>query len=272
MMRRAIQALVAGALLLLAPLFAEQRGQGVMTAGLTSQSWTVAGASRTALISVPRGTRPEAGWPVVFVFHGHGGTSAQASRSFRIHDAWPEALVIYPQGVPTVGQVTDPEGHLPGWQHVPGGEDDRDLKFFDAMLVWAKETHRIDSARMFAAGHSNGGSMVYTLWAARGAALAGVAPSSSIFRPDVVRSARPKPVFIVAGKQDALVPFRAQELSLNRVLALNQAKQTAVAKPDGTQRYASTTGPEVVTLIHDGGHQLPATAGALMSDFFKSIR
>ena len=272
MMRRAIQTLVAGALLLSSPLSAEQRGQRPMPAGLTSQSWTVAGASRTALISVPRATRPETGWPVVFVFHGHGGTSAQASRSFRIHDAWPEALVIYPQGVPTVGQVTDPEGRLPGWQHVPGGEDDRDLRFFDAMLVWAKETHRIDSTRVFAAGHSNGGSMVYTLWAARGAALAGVAPSSSIFRPDVVRSATPKPVFIVAGRQDALVPFRSQELSLNRVLALNQAKATAEPKPDGTRRHTSSAGSDVVTLIHEGGHQLPATAGVMMSEFFKSIR
>jgi len=237
--------------------------------GLTLQTWKVGDVERSALISMPRSGTSHAGAPLVLVFHGHGGTSAQAARSFGIHNAWPEALVMYPQGLPTVGQITDPEGRMPGWQHVPAGEGDRDLKFVDVMLAWARKERRVDAAKVFAAGHSNGGSMVYVLWAARSREFRAFAPSSSVFRPDVVSTAMPKPAFIVAGRQDLLVPFRTQQLSLSRVLTLNQAA-TAEQAWDGTARlHTSKAGADVVTYIHPGGHQLPADAGALMVKFFK---
>jgi polyhydroxybutyrate depolymerase len=237
--------------------------------GLTLQTWKVGDAERTALVAMPRSTSADAGVPLVLVFHGHGGTSAQAARSFGIHNAWPEALVVYPQGLPTAGQITDPEGRLPGWQHIPSGEGGRDLKFVDVMLAWARKERRLDSARVFAAGHSNGGSMVYVLWAARAKDFTAFAPSSSVFRPDAIASATPKPAFIVAGREDLLVPFRTQQLSLSRVLKLDQAATTDQAW-DGTARlHKSTSGADVVTYIHPGGHQLPADAGALMVKFFK---
>ena len=239
------------------------------TEGLTPQTWTVGGVERTALVALPRNSASDAEAPLVLVFHGHGGTSAQAARSFSIHNAWPEAVVMYPQGLPTVGQITDPEGRRPGWQHVPDGEGGRDLKFVDVMLAWARKERPVDPARVFAAGHSNGGSMVYVLWAARAREFTAFAPSSSVFRPDATASATPKPAFIVTGRQDLLVPFRAQQLSLSRVLTLNQASTTDQAW-DGTARlHSSRAGADVVTYIHPGGHQLPADAGALMVKFFK---
>src|SRR5580765_7228602 len=128
------------------------------TPGLARQTWVVDGIERTALIAAPSGTQartPTGHTPVVLVFHGHGGTSLNAARTFRIHDAWPEALVIYPQGLPTSGQIVDPQGKLPGWQHVPGGEGDRDLKFVDAMLSWVTGKYGLNPAHTFAAGHSN---------------------------------------------------------------------------------------------------------------------
>jgi polyhydroxybutyrate depolymerase len=208
----------------------------------------------------------------VLVFHGHGGSSANAARTFRIHEAWPGAVVIYPQGLPTVGQITDPQGVRPGWQHAPGGEKDRDLHFVDAMLAWAKKQFTIDAARVFAAGHSNGGSMVYVLWAARGDQFAAFAPSSSVFRREAVLNARPKPAFIVAGRQDALVPFIAQQLSLTGVLQLDQATRDDEPWAGGARRHPSAIGADVITYIHDGGHPMPPDAGELMVRFFKSIR
>lgn len=270
---RAAKPFVALALLFGAVAVVSAQGRA-RPAGLTQQSWMVGGVERTALVAAPKAPAApatSAQTPVVFVFHGHGGTSAQASRSFRIHEAWPEALVIYPQGLPTVGQLTDPQGRLPGWQHVPGGEGDRDLKFVDAMFEWVREKYGLDPARTFAAGHSNGGSMVYTLWAARGDRFAGLAPSSSVFRPDVSAKAKPKRVFIVAGREDALVRFPAQERSLQSVLRLNGADRTGERGPDGIARHASKSGADVYTYIHEGGHQLPADAGLKMVSFFKAI-
>ncbi len=235
-------------------------------------SWKVEGLERTALVAGPkpgstRGVAP----PVVLVFHGHGGGSAQASRSFGIHAAWPEAVVIYPQGVPTVGRLTDPEGRLPGWQHRPGENNDRDLKFVDVILAWVERTYGLSPSRTFAAGHSNGGSMVYVLWAARADRFAAFAPSSSVFRQDMSARATPKPAFIVAGRKDPLVLFSAQERSLQSVLRLNHASPTGQPDGRGTVRHVSNANADVVTYIHSGGHQLPDDAGALMIRFFRTF-
>lgn len=239
--------------------------------GLSREVWRVNDVERSALVAAPARPIAGSGSPLVLVFHGHGGSSANAARTFRTHELWPEAVVIYPQGLPTVGQVTDPQGRRPGWQHVPGGERDRDLEFVDVMLGWAKDRFHIDAARVFAAGHSNGGSMVYVLWAARGDAFAAFAPSSSVFRPDVIRTAKPKPAFVVAGRQDPLVPFAAQQRSLTSLLRLNQAGAEGQAWRGDAKLHSSRGGADVVAYLHPGGHAMPADAGALVVQFFKSV-
>jgi polyhydroxybutyrate depolymerase len=247
-------------------------------ARLTTQTWTVGSVERTALVAAPANTglplasgSESRGAPLVLVFHGHGGTSLNAARTFDIHTHWPEAVVIYPQGLNTPGLKTDPQGQRPGWQHTPGDQNDRDLKFVDAMLDWARTRFTIDPARVFAAGHSNGGSMTYTLWRARAGTFAAFAPSSSIFQRAVIAGATPKPAFIVAGEKDELVPFATQQLSLAATLRLNQAAATGTEWSGGAKIHASPIGADVVAYIHSGGHPMPADAGALMVKFFRTV-
>ena len=49
---------------------------------LTHRQWTVDGVVRAALVYVPPQARTNAA-PVVFAFHGHGGSMQSAARSFR---------------------------------------------------------------------------------------------------------------------------------------------------------------------------------------------
>src|SRR6476620_8158028 len=86
---------------------------------LTRQEWAVGGMKREGLVHRPT-TVGERGAPLVFVFHGHGGSMQTAARSQPVHELWPEALVVYLQGVPTPGRLTDPEGKRNGWQHNAG--------------------------------------------------------------------------------------------------------------------------------------------------------
>src|SRR3954468_8553642 len=94
--------------------------------------WTVDGVKRQALVALP--SKPTDHPPLVFAFHGHGGNLTGASRQFHVHTLWPEAVVVYPQGLNTASR-SDPKGEKPGWQGRVGAEGDRDLKFVDAMFA-----------------------------------------------------------------------------------------------------------------------------------------
>src|SRR5689334_13268912 len=115
---------------------------------LTRREWTIDGANREALLHVPA-TAKTTPAPLVFVFHGHGGSMKSSARSFHIHTLWPEAIVIYPQGLNTPGRLTDPEGKLPGWQATIGDQGDRDVKFFDTMLASLKSDYKVDERRIY---------------------------------------------------------------------------------------------------------------------------
>ena len=77
--------------------------------GFSRVELMVDGVNREALIYAPSGAGPTS-CPVVFVFHGHGGSSRQVARSLAISREWPEAISVYMQGLPTPGQLTDPDG------------------------------------------------------------------------------------------------------------------------------------------------------------------
>ena len=192
----------------------------LLTAGADPQpmEWKVGELTREALVYLP--TKPVEGpAPVVFGFHGHGGTARNAARTFGFQEHWPEAIVIYMQGIPTPGRLTDPEGKRNGWQHDPGDHDDRDLKFFDAVLATLRAKHKIDDTRIYATGHSNGAAFTYVLWAARHDAFAAIAPSAGMSRS--VAQAKPIPVMHIAGENDPLVRFPGQKLTMDRVRAIN---------------------------------------------------
>jgi len=235
---------------------------------LAHREWKVNGVIREALVYIPsaRSTNPA---PVIFAFHGHGGTMQHAARMFHFHTLWPEAIVVYMQGLNTPGRLTDADGAKPGWQIAAGDQNDRDLKFFDAVLATLNAEDRIDVKRIYATGHSNGGSFTYLLWAKRGDVFAAVAPSAAVDARDVSRL-RPKPVFHIAGEKDPLVKFTWQQRMIRALRSLNQcsAGEPWEQEKDCTF-YASKIGAPVVTLIHSGTHQFPERAPELIVKFFQ---
>lgn len=78
------------------------------------KTWMIEGVERTALVRVPvakpskaKPSADRAEHPIVFAFHGHGGSVHRFARQ-RFEDHWPDAIVIYPQGLPS---VFAPRGH-----------------------------------------------------------------------------------------------------------------------------------------------------------------
>ena len=192
----------------------------------------------------------------------------QASRSFPIHQVWPEAIVVYPQGLPTPGPLVDREGRWPGWQGMAGAQGDRDLKFFDAMLAGLRAEFPIDEKRIYATGHSNGGLFTYLLWAERGEVLAAVAPSAALLARGFLKL-QPKPVLHLGSPEDPLVKFAWQSRMIDYVLRVNGCgpRQTEAM---GYNSYPSSKGTEVATYLHAGGHRFPPDGAEQIVKFFQS--
>ena len=236
---------------------------------LQRREFVVDGVKREALLYAPGKAKGDAA-PLIFGFHGHGGNMNNAARQYHFHTLWPEAIVIYPQGLNTPGRLTDPEGKKPGWQSGPGDQGDRDLKFFDAMLAELHQEFKIDDKRIYSSGHSNGGGFTYLLWAMRGDQFAAFAPSASA-ASKTQSLLKPKPVLHVAGENDPLVKFEWQKLTMEAVRKLNQCGAGQPWELDkNCTIYPSPIGAPVVTAIHPGTHNYPNEAPEVIVTFFKS--
>jgi len=232
------------------------------------RQWALDGVEREALVYVPPQARASP-TPILFAFHGHGGSMQNAARMFSFHTRWPEAIVVYPQGLNTPGRLTDPEGRKPGWQSAAGDQGDRDLKFFDAILARLQQDYRVDPKRLYATGHSNGGGFTYLLWATRGDRLAALAPSAAVLVRDFSKL-RPKPVMHVAGEHDALVKYEWQQRMIEALRKLNQCSDGQPWDGEkGCTLHPSKIGAPVVTFIHRGTHAYPPAAPAIIVKFFK---
>lgn len=237
--------------------------------GLASraETWKIDGATREALVVAPHAKGKEAA-PVIFAFHGHGGTAGGFAARADFQKYWPEAIIVYMQGIPTPGK-TDPEGVRSGWQHEVGAHGDRDLKFFDAVLESLRHKYAVDDRRIYATGHSNGGGFTYLLWQARPAVFAAYAPCAAGFRAGQ-QPHTPAPVFHLAGKQDAIVPFENQQRVMQSVKRINRCQEQGTSWGADCTIYSSTGGTPLVTCIHPGGHAWPPEAAELIVRFFKA--
>lgn len=228
-----------------------QNTDSATAAGFEHWELKVDAVSREALAFIPP-TAKEKPTPLVFVFHGHGGRAQNAARMFAMNRHWPEAISIYMQGLNTPGRLTDKEGKAPGWQKSLGDQDDRDLKFFDAVLARLKKDYKVDSKRIFSTGHSNGGAFTYLLWAERGDVLATVAPSAAAAAESLPKL-KPMPLMHIAGEKDPLVKFEWQERTIDTVRKINSCEPRGKPWAKDCTIYPSRTGTPVIAYIHPGG-------------------
>ena len=236
--------------------------------GLKTLELTVDGLQRTALVYAPPSAAPGP-VPLVFVFHGHGGGSRAALGGFGVNRLWPEAISVYPQGIP-IPSITDAEGVRTGWQHNVGDVGDRDLHFFDALLARLKTDYLVDPKRIYCTGHSNGGGFTYLLWLARPDVFAAVAPCSSAAKYS--KELTPKPAMISGGKSDPLVKFEWQQLEVAALTKVNGCDAEGKPWEDGQGTlYPSKGGTPLVTYFYEGRHAMSAEEPGLVVQFFQHV-
>ena len=236
-----------------------------------TMSWNVNGETRKALVYVPSAakTKPT---PVIFAFHGHGGTMQNVYRTRGFDKLWPEAIFVCPQGLNTQGILTDPEGKKSGWVMSNQADSNRDLQFFDTMLKTLRADYNIDNSRIYATGHSNGGGFVYLLWVARPNEFAAFAPTATAVGKLVPSLKVPKPGFHLMGENDPLVKPLWQKLTYDKILLLNGCEIDGEKKDNNITFYKGKNGNDFQLFIHNGGHEYPSNTNQPIIDFFKKYR
>lgn len=230
----------------------------------TNQVFEIHGAKRSALVFSGAGTPPKAGFPLVLAFHGHGGTAVSAARKLGLNRLWPEAIVVYPQGLDTA-TGRDPDGSRPGWQNGPGMEGDRDVKFVDAILGRLKG---YDPRRTFAMGFSNGGGFVYTLWATRPDRFVAFAPGGAVGGRSL-RLLKPAPAFVTVGEQDPT--SERQKQTLARIASLDGVDLASARRTGPLTLAKGRSGIAFGSYVHPGGHDFPPAAAQATIAFFKAL-
>ena len=156
------------------------------------------------LVRLPTDFQPEAAYPVVFYFHGKGGSGAVGIGGLDKMAQSGRFIGILPNGI------------AGGWNMCvqPSGRCSLaflladDVGFVEAILDWLVTRVSVDDARIYAIGFSNGGSFSHKLVAASDrfaaiAAISGSALEGQVIPPE----ASPVSVVQVNGEIDRAVPY-----------------------------------------------------------------
>ncbi len=170
---------------------------------LSSHTLTHDDRTRTFLRYVPAAVS-ESTTPVelLVLLHGGGGAGPTMMRYTRFNALAREFgfIVLYPSGLSR--QWND------GRQHYQGVDD---VRFILAMIdKTVAETGRVDEARIFLAGMSNGGHMSQRLACEKADRFAGIAIVTSQFTSQLIAKCRPSrrlAVLYLNGTEDPLVPY-----------------------------------------------------------------
>ncbi len=238
---------------------------GSATPPTGAQSITVGELSRTYIVSLPDDYDPSHAHPLVFAFHGLGGSGELVSGQwyFGIEQAGGKpAIFVYPDGLDA--------GDGAGWPNEGG----RDVAFFDALLKQLTENYCVDEARVFSTGHSYGGMMTHTLACQRGDLLRGVAPVAGAAYFAGSSCTGPVAFWGAHGDPDEAVDYEAGVSAMERLLETNgcdEASATATEPAEYCARYACDSGYPVTWCPHDQNHDFPDFAAESIKSFIDSF-
>jgi predicted esterase len=203
-----------------------------ITEGVNS-GFSSGGESRSFELILPDGYDPSASYPLVFVYHGFGGTAEDMVNYFGFGDAASSAGVIglAPQGLsPTGTTAFDVFNHA---------DINVDITLFDDLVTCVSSQYSVDPDRIHSTGMSNGGLMTGALVAQRSDVLASAAPFSGGFLSDFSDVWQPDPLLVTwGGEIDLAYDVDFHDLALEMM------------------ELADANGSFVVACNHNTGHEL----------------
>jgi poly(3-hydroxybutyrate) depolymerase len=223
-------------------------------------SLDVGGTLRTYIVSLPSGYDPQQSYPLVFAFHGLGGSGELVSNQFYFgieQKGGTPSIFVYPDGL-------DAGEGEPGWPNTDG----RDVAFFDALLQTLTSQYCVDENRIFSTGHSYGGIMTHTLACQRAAVLRAVAPVAGAHFGFAPCEAGAVAALGIHGNPDELVAYDEGVAAMSRIQDANGCSEVTADVGDGCLAYECDPGYPVIWCEHGDGHNWPDFAAQRIKDFF----
>lgn len=207
---------------------------GAVTGVKTGQTITVAGKSRTYVLSVPTGYAGTTPLALVLVWHGANLSGTMGRTLFNLESkSNGAAIFVYPDGLP----IND--AGMTGWDLSTGGAD---FQFFESLLSVITTNYCIDSNRIFSTGHSMGAMMTNILGCTYGDIFRAIAPASGT-PPGGGRAT-------CTGKVGALIAHGQNDPTV--AIAQGEASRDFWIKQNGCSTETKTWAPEPACVEYQG--------------------
>jgi polyhydroxybutyrate depolymerase len=231
---------------------------------------------REYLVHVPRSYDPSRAAPLVISLHGAGIWPA-VQRDVSGWNALADEegfLVVYPSGMTTAGPRI--------WHMFPGERMQEDVRFIGDLIDSLASRYRIDRARVYANGLSNGGGMSFVLSCTMRDRIAAVGMvGAALLTPfEWCPDRRPMPMIAFHGTADTAAPYAggpswvssAPFQGVETFTARWAARNQCAAVPDESRvaedvtrrgyRGCAADAPVLLYTVEGGGHTWPG-GGAL---------
>lgn len=225
-----------------------------------AQSLVHDGMNREYILYVPNSYDENSATPILFNFHGFGGSASQfiSRADMRAEAELNSFILVYPQGSCLDG--------VPHWNPCPIGGDNKssadDLGFFEAMVNEISTEYNLDMERIYAAGYSNGGMMAYGLANYKSNLIAAVASVSGSMLDCLDTPSHPMPVLHLHGTNDGVIAYDESSNDYNSVQStldywtnFNNTVSTPTINSDNTsgmtiEHYIYDQGDNSVSVEH----------------------
>jgi len=249
----------------------------------------VNGKTRQYFVVLPTGYDNSKPAPVVFAFHGLGGTASSLLPTgspygggyalYGVQPGLPNAVFVVPQGLDTGSDAGDQYG----WPNTGG----QDINFVKAMLTWLETNFCVDSARYFSTGMSYGGMMSETIACQMPDVFRAIgSQAGSLFGGTRSCVAKPIAAWITHGDADTTVPISGDITARDMIIANNGCDTTNTQTQNlvDTTRIGDAATTDVTCTVYNQctagnypviwcpvpgeGHAIPSFAGTEIAKFF----
>ncbi len=175
-----------------------------------NETITIDGLVRTYTLNLPPNYYESSGFSLVIAMHGGGGDAAQFESTSKLTEKANAAqfVVVYPEGVKSTGPIAARTWNAGSCCDYAVTNNINDVKFISQLIDKLLGAYKINSKKVYATGHSNGGMLSYRLACEMPNKIAAIAPNGCTMVAATCNPTRPVPVLHMHSVLDSKVPYQ----------------------------------------------------------------